>query len=208
MRTNSVVGAVLPSGRKSIAPWTVQKSPLPSAAIVNLGNGWYYCSMVVRKTNAATSITSAVYVQNADSGTGFAGNGTSFIAAVDVSVSPSSSHARVATSTSAAIAAQSQNGLGIYVKGLPASTSGLLLAADWVEIDGQLKMVAASLDSDAAGLGYLQFSPPLRRAVADNTPIIVHKPMGRFMLAANDSGWSNEPGVFSQATIELEEAFG
>jgi hypothetical protein len=67
-------------------------------------------------------------------------------------------------------------------------------------------MVDASLDSDAAGSGYLRFSPPLRRAIADSAPIIVHRPMGRFMLT-NDAGWGNSPGVFSDSSIELEEAW-
>lgn len=177
------------------------------AAIVSLGNGWYYCSLIVRKTNAATSITGAAYAESTDSGSGFAGNGTSFVAVSDIDLSPSSSHARITTSTSAAVAASTQTGIAIYIKGLPASTSGLLLAGDQFEIDGQIKFLTAPLDSDAAGGGYLQFSPPLRRAVSDNTPVIICKPMGRFMLAG-DSGWANEPGVFSTAALDLEEAFG
>ena len=176
------------------------------AAIVNMGNGWYYCSLVVRKTNAATSVTGYAYVQNADSGSPFAGNGTSFVRAADVCISPSGVHARTTTSTSAAVAAESQRGSALYVKGLPASQAGLLLIGDWVEIDSQIVMVTASLDSDAAGLGHLQFSPPLARAVADNTPIIVHRPMGRFMFSGESASIDLEPGVFGRSSIELEGA--
>jgi hypothetical protein len=176
------------------------------AAIEPLGNGWYYCSIVVRKTNAATSVTAQAYAYSADSAANYAGNGTSGIRVWEVNASPSEVHARTVTSTSAAVAAESQSGTAILVKGLPASTLGLLLVGDWVEIDGQLKMVTAPLDSNAAGLGHLQFAPALFRAIADNTPIIVHRPMGRFLFAGDSIGFDNEPGVISRAVLELEQA--
>lgn len=178
------------------------------AFIVAKGNGWYECHLVARKTNAATVIQARVCASTADNTLTYTGSAEGSVYAWRASMSASSVPLRSAQTTSAAIAAVSQTGAAIYVKGLPASTMGLLLAGDWVEIDGQLKMITASLDSDAAGLGYLQFSPPLRRSIADNTPIIVCKPMGRFMLAADQfSTFSNDPGLLTGATLELEEAF-
>lgn len=114
---------------------------------------------------------------------------------------------RLVQSTSAAVAATTQTGSGIYVKGLPASTTGQLLLGDWFEIDGQLKMNLASVDAGAAGLAYIELSPALRRAVSDNTPIITDRPMGRFLFAGENLGWDNVPGVISTASIDLEEAF-
>lgn len=176
------------------------------AAIRDMGNGWYYCALISRKTNAATTVNAFIVPQNADNASNFAGNGTSGVALSKATMFPSGSFSLPVTSTTASVAASSQTGSALNVKGLPVSTTGLLLPGDWVEIDGQLKKVTASLDSDAAGQGYLQFSPTLRRAVSDNTPIIVNKPMGRFILAG-DAGWSNDPGVFSSSSIDLEEAW-
>jgi hypothetical protein len=175
--------------------------------VTDLGNSWLRCVLIGRKTNAATGITVSIMAGSADGTDTYVGASTALHLA-NATLSSSSVAMREVSTTTTAISTATLSGLAIPVKGLPVSTVGLLLVGDWVEIDGQMKMVTASLDSDSAGLGYLQFSPPLRRAISDNTPVIVHRPMGRFMLASDDSGWANEPGVFSTAAIELEEAFG
>lgn len=177
------------------------------ATIKAMGNGWYLCTLTGRKTNAATSISAWVGPSNADSVSSYAGNTANGIYVFRGALWTSSVPMRGIQSTTTAVATDSQTGSSIHVKGLPASTDDLLKVGRWIEIDGQLKMVTAPLNSDAAGLGYLQFSPPLRRALADNTPIIVHRPMGRFLFAGEHPGWDNEPGVISVASIDLEEAF-
>lgn len=198
---NLNTGAVGATGASG-ANWSNRRS-----AIASMGDGWYYCAMIARKTNAATTLTSFLSVHNADNTSAFAGNGTNGIYGFRANAFPSSSFAAPVQSTTASVAATTQTGSVLNVKGLPASTSGLLLAGDWVEIDGQLKMVTDSLNSNAAGLGVLEFSPPLYRAVDNNTPVIVYKPMGRFILASEIPEWSNEPGVISTASLELEEAY-
>ncbi len=173
---------------------------------VNAGNGYWLCFVVARLPAAATVHVFAEMENNAGS-TNYTGNGTSSIAAWRVGATVSSVPTRGTTTTTVAIAAETQTGSSIYVKGLPASTNDLLKIGRWIEIDGQLKMVTAPLNSNAAGLGHLQFSPPLRRAVSDNTPIIVCRPMGRFLLAGENPGWDDSPGIISAASIDLEEAF-
>lgn len=174
------------------------------AYMVDCGNGWYFCCVVSRAV-AATTITSEFDLINSGN-VSYTGDGSSSVYGWRLGATVSSVPTRGAQTTSAIASATSQSGSAIYVKGLPASQSGLLVVGDWIEIDGQLKMVTAVLDSDAAGLGYLQFSPPLYRAVSDNTPIIVTKPMGRFVLAG-DAEWANVPGVCSDASLDFEEAF-
>ncbi len=66
--------------------------------------------------------------------------------------------------------------------------------------------MTARLNSDAAGLGYLQFEPPIRTSPADNAPVIIHAPMGRFLFTGDAVGWDNDPGFWSSATAEFEEA--
>jgi hypothetical protein len=41
---------------------------------------------------------------------------------------------------------------------------------------------------------------------ADNAPVIVHNPMGRFVLAENAGGWDDRPGQISDFSMTLEEA--
>jgi len=175
--------------------------------VVSRGNGWYELHVVARKTNAATTMQVRVCASTGDNVLTYSGSAEGAVYVCRSSSFASGVPLRQTLTTSAAAAASSQTGGAIYVKGLPVSQTGLLVAGDWVEIDGQLKMVLVSLDSDAAGMGYLQFSPPLRRPVADNTPIIVTRPMGRFLLAPDQlAQFSNEPGLFTQSSIELEEA--
>lgn len=177
------------------------------AAVVPLGNGWYEIQLVARKTSSSTSIQVRLGAATADNTPSYTGGGGG--AAIRVwrgGALPGSLPTRGTQSTTTSVDPESQEGSALHVKGLPVSTSGLLLTGDWFEIDGQLKKVVDTLDSDAAGRGYLRFSPPLIRAVSNNTPIIVHRPMGRFIFAGEFPEWAIEPGVFSTASVDLEEA--
>lgn len=100
----------------------------------------------------------------------------------------------------------SQTGSALIVDKLPASTNGLLLPGDQVQIGDELKIVTVPLNSDSSGNGYLQFAPSLRHSPADNAPIIVYRPMGKFLLDKSENGWDSAPGIFSSAEVSLLEA--
>lgn len=175
--------------------------------IVPQGNGLYRCHIVVRKTSAATTVIQRLYTSTGDGVSGFAGDNTTPALSIGWwSFKQSSTPLRYTPTTSAAVAATAQTGSALYVKGLPASTSGLLLPGDLVQVGTQLQQVSASLDSDAAGLGYLQMHRPLRASPADNDPVIVNKPMGLFTLSENENGWSDSPGQFSDFDFVIEES--
>lgn len=178
----------------------------PRAYISNLGNGWFQVSIVARKTNAATSLTGIIVMCSAFGTSSYNGDGTSRIYLWRSGLAQSSFPVRLRQTTNAAATAETQSGPRIYVKGLPVSQAGLLVAGDWIELDGQLKQLTASLDSDAAGLGCLQVRPKVARAVADNTPVIVTKPMGRFMLGEN-ARWDAMFGLNIDAPIVLDEVY-
>jgi len=137
--------------------------------------------------------------------TSYLGNGTSSIYAWRCGCARSSFPVRPAQTTTVGTAGTSQTGTGMYVKGLPVSTSGLLLAGDFVEINGDLMQVTASLDSDAAGRGVLQIHRRPTTAIADNTPIIVNNPFGRFRLAS-DPRIVERFGVYTDVDLQLIEA--
>lgn len=108
--------------------------------------------------------------------------------------------------SSSANTGSSITGSSIQIRGLPPSTSGLLLSGDLVQIGNQLCRVIAPLDSDAAGLGYLQIDRPLVESAVDGDPVIICSPMGRFILSAVNQGVEKTPGVFGNASLDFIEA--
>jgi hypothetical protein len=179
--------------------------------IVPRGNGWHRCTMVVRKTNAATSITGYVGSATGDNAATYAGVASAtalelFGASMALSSVPVAYRATTAAASTGAL----QTGFGLFLKGLPVSTNGLLLAGDQVEITTpngpQFNIATGALNSDAAGLGWLPLAMAAR-SPADNVAAIVHQPMGRFVLDADEVGWSSRPGRFSDFSLDLIEAF-
>jgi hypothetical protein len=176
------------------------------ASIAPAGNGWYFCSITANKTNAATVINCYINSATVDNVFTYAGGiGTNAFYLWRASFAQSSTPFKAVQTTSAAVAAAGQTGTGLLLKGLPASASGLLLSGDWVECNGQLNQVVASLDSDAAGLGIVQLARPFRNSPADSAPFIINNPMGKFMVNSNTTSWNEQPGAISDATIEFVE---
>jgi hypothetical protein len=174
------------------------------AFVVNAGNGWFHCALVCR-----APASSAMYCEFdiVNGGTSvYLGDGTSSIYAWRVGCAlsgvPMAMRQTVASALASGVA---QTGSGIYVKGLPANTSGILEIGDFVQCGDQLNRVTARLDSDAAGLGYLQCANPFRSATND-APIIVNTPMCKMMLAGDSLDLETGPGQHSALTLELVEA--
>jgi hypothetical protein len=177
----------------------------PRAFAVDAGNGWWRCYVVARLPAADTIAT---YADMADASmvVGYTGNGSSSIGAWGVGALISGVPTRGSTTTNAAVDAQSHAAgvSAIYVKGGPVGMQGALLAGDPFELDGLMRFATSSLDFDDSGLGYLEFAPALARAVADNTPIIVHNPMSR-MVMTSDAEFSCRPGGVSDFEFEFEQ---
>lgn len=90
--------------------------------------------------------------------------------------------------------AASAGATSIPIDALPNSTNGLLRAGDRCEIAGEMKTVTFDLNSDGSGTGTLFFEPALRKAVADNAPVIIGEPMMKGILI--DGAMQNtKPGV-------------
>ncbi len=102
----------------------------------------------------------------------------------------------------------SQTGSALWIDALPTSTTGLLKAGDMVAVyttTWELKRLSADLNSNSSGQGHLMFEPPLRSSPADNAPISIYRPMGRFLLAEEEIGWSSRPGVLSDFSLSFVE---
>lgn len=180
------------------------------ASIASLGNGWYYCCVVGQSADTTTSILGGIRLASADNSSNYTGDGSSNAYAWRATLAQSSVPMRLVQTTSAASTGTVPTGSGIYVKGGPASAQASLLIDDQVELitslGSELKLLAAPVDFDAAGLGYLSFEPALRGSLSDNMPVIVNQPFGRFIYAGDSIGWDNDPGYFSTASCEFEEA--
>lgn len=173
----------------------------------DMGNSWWYLSVIVR-TGAGTTIRGVVGPATAAGTNSYAGNTSNGIYAWRGGLAQSSVPSMLSLTVASALpSGTAQTGSGLYLKGLPVSTSGLLLPGDYCEINtGELHMVAASLNSDAAGLGYLQLTRAVRSSPADSSPVIVNNPMAKMILNSDQQGWSTQPGIFSDSTVQFDEA--
>lgn len=172
-----------------------------------LGNGWYYVALIARKTNAATLINPAIVMATADGTNSYLGNGSSSIYAWRATFKESGVPLHLTQTTSGGTTGTTPTGNSMYTKGWPVSTDGLLLTGDWFEINGELKQLTAPVNSDAAGLAHLQFRPGLAGSPADNDPIIVLEPFGRFIYPQGTRELSNLFGVYADCEMDLEEIY-
>lgn len=172
--------------------------------VVAEGDGWYRLTVVGRKASAATTISAIIAIGEADADITFSGLSAASMYAWRASLAQSSFPVRGALTTTTATTGTTQTSNRLYVKGLPASTSGLLLAGDFVDVNGELERVIAPLDSNAAGLGVLILGRRRAVAPADNDPVIVLNPMGRFMVQAVRE--TERYGLYTDIELDLIEA--
>jgi hypothetical protein len=173
----------------------------------NLGNGWWYVAIVGRKNSSDTSLRARIQVASAAGTDNYAGNGTGNIYVWRPTVAQSSVPVRLTNNGATADPDGTLQNLGggIYTKGWPASSSGLLLPGDQVEIGGQLQIVTGPVNSDAAGLAFLPLAS-LRVAPEDDSPVVVVGPLGRWIPEESENGWTNTPGIFSDSELVLVES--
>ena len=107
--------------------------------------------------------------------------------------------------------ALSQTGSELYVKDLPTSTAGLLLAGDMVEVISggyaQMVRVVENLDSDSSGKGFLQFEGQLRAASTANDLVVPLSPACRMCLAEAPAVTTTPPGWVTDLELTAEEVF-
>lgn len=178
------------------------------AFIESMGDGWYFCSLVARKTGSFTTLHGRVGVANANGALSYTG-ATLGLYPWRATLAQSSTPVRLTQTTTTATTGTAQTGSAIHVKGGPANTNGALAAGDMVEIIlptySHFARLTADLDFDAAGLGYMQFEPGLPTGVSDNAAIIVEKPMCR-MIPVDSFEWDTRPGLFSDFSVSFVQA--
>jgi hypothetical protein len=178
------------------------------AVVVSQGSGWWRVSITARKTSAATGIN--CYISSATADNSFTYVGVAAQNAISMwgaqfynTASPTRYYAATTSSISTGSA---PSGNTLNVKGLPASTNGLLLAGDFFEVNNELKQCTAPLNSDASGLGTLQFRPSLHTPPVDNEAVIISNPLGRFMLSGG-AEWQMMYGNYLDTDVTLDEVY-
>jgi hypothetical protein len=172
-------------------------------ALANLGNGWYRLSVSGFKAAGVTSSTLAIGTASANGTSSFTGTSRSILISRPTLSNGHHATQLVPTTTAAVNSTVAPSGK-INVMGLPASTANLLLSGDFVEINGELKQVTATLSSAADGTGTLSFRPGLYKQPAHGDPVIINNPMGRFQLS-DAIGYESLFGSYADLTLTLDE---
>ena len=88
----------------------------------------------------------------------------------------------------------SQTGNNLIIDGLPADTSGYLLAGDYIQLGSgstsRLYKVLEDVDTNATGEATLNLWPDLRSSPSDNASVVVSNAKGVFRLASNETAWN------------------
>lgn len=98
-----------------------------------------------------------------------------------------------------------QSGTTLIIDGC--TVGATLLAGDYLEVNGELKMVVASATANGSGEMTLTIEPPLRASPADNADVTLIQPKAIFMLTGDEAKWSTQPGKFSSFPIDCIEAW-
>jgi hypothetical protein len=98
----------------------------------------------------------------------------------------------------------------LTIGGFVPTQANALLAGDHIQIgtgaNARLHMVVADVTADGSGEAVVQVEPPLRASHANGTAVSLDAPAAVWRLAANDLGWSAEPGRFGSITLACVEA--
>lgn len=109
---------------------------------------------------------------------------------------PNAEHPRGVATGTPRVNGATQMGSSLVTDGWTASTSGILLAGDYIQtgsgLTSRLHKVLDDVDSDAGGNATLDLWPRLRESPADNDLLTVSGAKGLFALADNRMEWDIE----------------
>jgi hypothetical protein len=93
-----------------------------------------------------------------------------------------------------AVNGANQTGFTLALRGLPASTSGIYLPGDYLQVGYRLYTVIASVTSDGSGDALVGIWPNLRESPADGTAVVTANTQGIWRLDNNERRWNIVPG--------------
>jgi len=101
----------------------------------------------------------------------------------------------------------SQTGLTLLCDG-PSSLQPVLVAGEYFEVNGELKIATADATAEVSGDVTFNFEPALRSAPADNANVEVNAPTAIMRLVSQEAAWAISLGDFYEMTIDAIEHFG
>ncbi len=108
------------------------------------------------------------------------------------------------------VSGASQTGAELSIGGLPTSTTGYLLAGDYIQIgsgsSARLHKVLSNADTDGSGNATLDIYPSIRVSPGDASPVVVSNAKGVFRLSTNEASWSISEVVIFGVTFGAREA--
>lgn len=96
-------------------------------------------------------------------------------------------------------------GSSLALQGWTPNVNGILKAGSYMGINGELKRLSVTLDSDSLGRCTAFFEPPLRSTVAVAEPVILVKPTAKFVLTSERPSFSQTGARHPGATFTFEE---
>lgn len=200
-------------------------SPTVRMASVTVTDAVYYCARVfVRQGRGAVRYTlrlgttaggneiaesATVTAQGMTELAGLASGTTMHLSIQDVFTGKSANEfcdvPYVSLARCALVNGASQTGSALIIDQLPNSTDGLFLPQDWIGVGGELKQVVAPVGSNGSGQSYVRFKPQLFRSPADNSPIVITDPMGKFLVSKFAD--RNRFGLHSIASYDIAHIY-
>lgn len=96
-------------------------------------------------------------------------------------------------------------GSSLQLQGWTPSVAGILLAGSYIQVNGELKKLTVSMDSDALGRCTAQFEPPLRAQAPANAPLMLAKPTSTFVMTSDPPRWGQAGARTKDVTLSFEE---
>lgn len=191
--TGTITQAVSATGGASLA----------FASIDAYEDGWYRCRVTV-KLPATTYVHMIVFMcDGASNTTSYTGDGVSSVYLWGGQLQRGDQMGRYTQTTGTVDAGSNQTGKEIWLKGLNHDEPQQMLAGDQIEINGQLHILDQDLDGDESGCGLAVVTPRVRTAPADETPAIIYRPRGTFILDGRSIAWANRPGGLASAQMRF-----
>ena len=177
---------VMPS-QANISSWTGKRQVMAS------GRGWWECDFNLPPIVGSTNVNPwRAFVALAR------GTANDFHVPVDPT-------AQSALSNTVSTNGANQTGRSIATDGWPNSTT-VLLAGQFVTINGQLLQVTANVTSNGSGQATIAVEPPVRQPVADNSAVEYKNPFC-VMYMTEEPNISVEPGYVYNISLRLRECF-
>jgi len=97
-------------------------------------------------------------------------------------------------------------GVSLATQNWAPNVTGILRAGSWVGVNGELKRLAVTADSDASGRATLVLRPPLQAAPPVGTALVLTKPTALFMMTTEAPSLTQDGARSMGWTLAFEQA--